>query len=169
VRHPGVAFGPPVRVGRPTVSVIADGLVVGAYLVADDLAWLGREHRVTAIVCLQDHADLDARGLDAAALCGASSALGVAWHHVAVRDGDASALAARLPDIVRLITELVDRGERVYLHCSAGFNRAPTAAIAYLHAARGMPLEDAIAFVAMRRSCEPYAEALRSFAARIVP
>jgi protein-tyrosine phosphatase len=166
--HPGAAaFGPPRRVGRPVVSEIVEGLLVGAYLVPDDLAWLGAEHRVTAVLCLQDDADLRARGLDAGALSRAASAAGMGWHHLPVPDFDVEALGLRLDTIVRRLIELTHGGERVYLHCSAGFNRAPTAAIAYLHAHRDLDLAAATALVEARRSCQPYPEALRAFAATL--
>ena len=166
--HPGIAFGPPRRLGRPTVSEVADRLLVGAYLVPDDFAWLHAQHRVTAVVCLQDDADLAARGLESAALGEASAVAGIAWHHLAVSDADVEALGLRLPDIVRRLIDLLDRGECVYLHCSAGFNRAPTAAIAYLYARGGLDLEAATACVEARRSCQPYAQALEIFVAALV-
>jgi protein-tyrosine phosphatase len=148
------------------VSPIADGLLVGAYLTPDDLAWLRGEHAVSAIVCLQDDADLAARGLAATALRDAGAAIGVAWHHLPVPDADVEALGLRLGEIVRVLGALLAAGERVYLHCSAGFNRAPTAAIAYLHAYAGLDLEAATALVEGRRSCQPYPESLRIFARR---
>jgi protein-tyrosine phosphatase len=167
VSHPGIAFGPPRRVGRPTISEIVDGLLVGAYLLPDDFSWLRDEHRVTAIVCLQDDADLAARGLEAAALAAAGAAAATRWHHLPVPDADVEALGLRLAAIARLVDELLRAGDRVYLHCSAGFNRAPTAAIAYLHAHAGLALDAATALVESRRSCQPYPESLRLFAASL--
>lgn len=163
--HPGSAFGPPRRVDRPIVSEVSDRLFVGAYLTPEDIPWLSVEHRVTAILCLQDDADFAARGLDARALAEAGSAAGVRWRRIQVPDFDVEALGLRLGTIVDDLADLLGRGERVYLHCSAGFNRAPTAAIAYLHARCGLDLDAATALVEARRSCEPYARALEIFAA----
>jgi len=165
VTHPGSAFGPPRRIDRPTVSEVSDGLLVGAYLTPADIDWLRDEHRVTAILCLQDDFDFAARGLDARALAEAGSAAGVRWLRIQVPDFDVEALGLRLSAIVDDLAELLERGERVYLHCSAGFNRAPTAAIAYLHACCGLDLDAATALVEARRSCQPYARALAIFAA----
>jgi hypothetical protein len=39
-------------------------------------------------------------------------------------------------------------------------NRAPTAAIAYVHARNGLSLADAVTFVKARRLCVPYVRAL---------
>ena len=164
MRHPGIAFGPPRREGRPTVSEVAERLLVGAYVLPDDFAWLRAQHGGTAIVCLQDDADLAARGLESAALAAAGATAGVGWHHLPVPDADVEALGLRLGAIVERLAELLARGEHVYLHCSAGFNRAPTAAIAYLHAHRALDLTAATVLVETRRSCQPYGEALRIFA-----
>jgi protein-tyrosine phosphatase len=165
-REPDPPFGPPRRRGRPTVSLVADDLLVGAYVAGEDFAWLRAEHRVTAVLCLQDDADFAARGLVASVLAEASTAAGIQWSHVPVRDADVEALGYRLDEIVARLAALVAAGERVYLHCSAGFNRAPTAAIAYLHVHGGLALDAATAQVEERRSCQPYPEALRLFLAR---
>jgi protein-tyrosine phosphatase len=53
-------------------------------------------------------------------------------------------------------------GERVYLHCNAGLNRAPTVAVAYLHRHHGLSLEDACAVVKAQRPCVPYMRALHA-------
>jgi len=164
--QPDVPFGPPRRRGRLTVSLVWDDLLLGAYLVHDDFAWLRAAHGVTAVLCLQDDADLAARGLVASALAEASGAAGVKWRRIPVCDADVEALGLRLGEIVGCLAALRDAGERVYLHCSAGFNRAPTAAIAYLHVHGGLALDAATALVEERRSCAPYAEALRLFLAR---
>jgi protein-tyrosine phosphatase len=161
--EPDPPFGPPRRRGHPTVSLVAEDLLVGAYLASEDFAWLRAEHRVTAVLCLQDDADFAARGLAVQALAEASALAGINWNHVPVRDADVEALGHRLEQIVARLAALLAAGERVYLHCSAGFNRAPTAAIAYLHVHRGLALDAATAQVEERRSCQPYPEALRLF------
>ena len=78
-------------------------------------------------------------------------------------DGDECNLSARLGEIVALIARLVEAGERVYVHCNAGLNRAPTAAIAYLHAREGLSLEAARDEVKQRRHCVPYMRVLEVY------
>ena len=65
-----------------------------------------------------------------------------------------------VPGIVEALGELFDAGHRVYLHCNAGFNRAPTAAIAWLHVGEGLDLDEAERVVKAHRSCLPYRRAL---------
>jgi hypothetical protein len=54
-------------------------------------------------------------------------------------------------------------GERVYLHCNAGLNRAPTLAIAYLRAHGVMSLDEACAHVKARRACGPFMTILEDY------
>src|SRR5437870_7162550 len=157
-------MGPPPRPGgRPGVSMIRPALLVGEYPTPEDAAWLSEEHGVTAVVSLQDDADLASKGLVLSALEDAYRACGLAFHRIPVPDGDDRHLAARLGEIVALLGRLVEAGERVYLHCNAGLNRAPTAAIAYLHVREGLSLEAARDAVKQARPCGPYMRALEAY------
>jgi len=153
---------PSVRPERPSVDVIRPGLLVGEYPNPEDVAWLRETHGVTAVVSLQDDADLASKNLVLRELERAYRRERVAFHHMPVPDGATEVLADRLPAIVTLLVELVARGERVYLHCSAGMNRAPTVAIAYLHVQEGLPLAVARDDVKARRHCVPYMRALEA-------
>jgi protein-tyrosine phosphatase len=156
--------GPPPRPGaRPGLTVIRCSLLVGEYPTAEDVAWLRDEHGVTAVVSLQDDADMASKGVRVSALERAYRRFGVQFHRIPVPDGDDQNLAARLGDIVELLGRLIDAGERVYLHCNAGLNRAPTAAIAYLHAREGLSLEAARDAVKRLRHCVPYMRALEAY------
>jgi protein-tyrosine phosphatase len=155
--------GPPPRPGaRPGLSVIRPSLLVGEYPTPEDAAWLRDEHGVTAVVSLQDDADLASKGLRLAALERSYREHGLVFHRVPVPDGDDRNLVTRLREIVALIARLIDAGGRVYLHCNAGFNRAPTVAIAYLHVHEGLPLEFARVEVKRLRHCVPYVGALEA-------
>jgi protein-tyrosine phosphatase len=54
-----------------------------------------------------------------------------------------------------------------FLHCNAGCNRAPTLAIAYLHAYHNMTLTEARDFFKARRPCGPYMEVLYQYFGRL--
>jgi protein-tyrosine phosphatase len=155
----GLAGGA-VRPAHPQLDAVLPELLVGEYPRVEDLAWLRDEHGVTAVVSLQDDADLASKRLRATDLAQACAALGLQHHRVPVADGDPEALAIRLPVIVDRLHALIDAGGRVYLHCNAGYNRAPTVAIAYVHVHLGLSLDDACALVKQRRSCVPYLSAL---------
>jgi transcriptional regulator of met regulon len=154
---PGMSSRPP---GSPNCSAILPNLLVGEYPRPGDAGELREARGVTAVVCLQDDADLASKGVPLARLEAAYRRHAIAFHHRPVPDGHDLDLRARLDEIVALLARLVDAGERVYLHCNAGFNRAPTVAIAYLHAHEGLPLDAARDLVKARRPCVPYMRAL---------
>jgi protein-tyrosine phosphatase len=157
-------WGPPVRpTDRPDLSVILPDLLIGEYPTPGDAEWLRAAHGVTAVVSLQDDADLSSKGLRLADLERAYRAQMLRFHRVPVPDGDSHLLAGQLGRIVGVLDELLSGAERVYLHCNAGMNRAPTAAIAYLHVHHGLTLSEARDFVKRRRHCVPYMLVLEAY------
>jgi atypical dual specificity phosphatase len=160
--NPGFV-GPAIRPGaRPGCALVAPGLVVGEYPTAEDAAWLRDTHGVTAVVCLQDDGDLASKGLRLARLEAAYRRTGVRFCRVPIPDGDSAAVTARLDELVALVDDVIAGGGCVYLHCNAGFNRAPTVAIAWLHARRGMSLDEARDLVKKVRPCVPYMRVLET-------
>lgn len=150
------------RRGRPSFAAVAPRLLVGEYATPTDASWLRRTHGVGAVVCLQDDIDLANRGLDPAQLRAAYARAGIEFHHLPIVDGDDDQLCAALGGAVALLRRLVDARTRVYLHCSAGMNRAPTVAIAFLHEVGGLPLDRAHELMRSARPCVPYMRALRT-------
>ena len=149
--------GPAARPnGHPDHAFVTDLLAIGEYPTPEDAPWLRSSPAISAVVCLQDDADLDRKGLSLPALQRAYAAHGIGFHHVPVPDGDGDRLVARLDETVALVAGLIARGERVYLHCNAGLNRAPTVAIAYLHVHHGQALAAACEMVKAQRPCVPY-------------
>lgn len=147
--------------GRPGLShVLDDELLVGEYPTPEDATWLRDEHGIATVLCLQDDLDLASKNVVLADLARAYDAAGLVFHRVPVADGDADHLAARLGEILTLIDGALAAGGRVYVHCNGGFNRAPTVAIAYLRAHRGLSADEAWAHVKQRRPCAPYRRAL---------
>jgi len=153
---------PAVRPGRPALASILPELLIGEYPNAADVEWLRSAHAVTTVVSLQDDADLASKHLALAELEAAYRTQGIGFHRVPVADNDVEALAAALPRLVELLRERLGHGERVYLHCNGGMNRAPTVAIAYLHRARGLSLVEARDLVKRCRACVPYMQALEA-------
>ena len=154
--------------GRPGVSVILEGqLLIGEYPTPDDVEWLRDAHGVDAVVSLQDDVDLTYKSLDLPSLEEAYGAAGLAFDRFGVIDGDPDDLVPALGPAIAVVAGHIAAGRAVYVHCNAGFNRAPSVAIAYLHAKRGMTIEEAHVYVKDRRACAPYLSALaRYFGAR---
>lgn len=148
--------------GRPSVSVITDSLLVGEYPRVSDIGWLKQEFGITAIQNLQDDEDLRINGINVMGLRDACERHKINLVRTPIRDGSSDDMASRLSDALRSLQRLIDNQERVYLHCNAGLNRAPTLAIAWLRANRGMSLNEAMAHVKQRRACGPFMTVLEA-------
>jgi protein-tyrosine phosphatase len=161
-RRPDNEARPTRGSGRPLVSEITEHLLVGEYPRLSDIEWLKDEHRVTAIHSLQDDEDLRINALDAAALREVCARHGVRLVRTPIQDGSSDDMAERLAAALGALAELLGARARVYLHCNAGLNRAPTLAIAYLRAHGGMSLNEAMAHVKRRRACGPFMTVLEA-------
>ena len=148
--------------GRPSVSWITDSLLVGEYPRVSDIEWLRDEFSITAIHNLQDDEDLRINGIDVVSLREACQQHQIKLVRTPIRDGSSDDMAARLGDALRGLEDLLDGKQRVYLHCNAGLNRAPTLAIAWLRANAGMSLNEAMAHVKQRRACGPFMTVLEA-------
>jgi len=115
---------------------------------------------VTAILSLQSEEDMEKRGIRWEE-AGASSAQ-LAFRSVPIADFDDGDLQRKLPESVRALGELLKAGHIVYLHCTAGATRSPTAAAAYLHWCLAWPLEQALNHLREARDCSPDAQAIQS-------
>lgn len=152
--------GPAVRQTRPTFASILPNLMVGEYPNPHDVSWLVSQSGITAVLSLQDDADLLSKNLELDRLIAVCRAENVRFDRVPLPDGDTLTLARLLDDVVNLLNDLLRDGHRVYLHCNAGMNRAPTVAVAYLHACEGLSLTAARDFVKAQRPCVPYMRVL---------
>ncbi|MGH8013749.1 MAG: dual specificity protein phosphatase family protein [Candidatus Binataceae bacterium] len=148
---------------RPSVTEICESLLIGEYLRLNDIAWLKREYRVSAIQNLQDDVDLRINGLDIEALRRTCDQNGIKLVRTPIQDGSADDMAGRLSAALADLAALIQAGERVYVHCNAGLNRAPTLAIAYMRAYCGMSLNEAMAHVKQRRACGPFMTVLEGY------
>jgi hypothetical protein len=157
------ALAPAARpTGRPDYTEILPQLFIGEYPTPEDAGWLKSTLGADAVLCLQDDSDLHAKFLRLSELRNAYAAEDVDFHRVAIPDGDGVALAAAIDQIVGIVHDLIAAGKRVYVHCNAGMNRAPTVAIAYLHVHAAMTLSDARDLVKERRMCLPYMTVLEA-------
>jgi protein-tyrosine phosphatase len=84
----------------------------------------------SALVSLQDDADLAGRGLGWSTLWALHIRAGLRADRVPIRDLDARDLARHLVRAVDVVSGHLAAGRRVFLHCTAGLNRSPTVAVA---------------------------------------
>ncbi len=161
-RRPDDEARPTRGKGRPSASAITDSLMVGEYPRVSDIEWLKHEYCITAIHNLQDDEDLRINGIDVIALREVCRRSQIKLVRTPIRDGSADDMAARLRVALQHLEDLLRDRQRVYLHCNAGLNRAPTLAIAWLRANAGMSLNEAMAHVKKRRACGPFMTVLEA-------
>lgn len=141
---------------------ILPNLFVGSHpRTREDVERLQREAGMTAVLNLQTSQDFADLGIDWPALAAHYRLCGIEVHRVPVRDFDEDDLCATLPNAVRKLSELLQAGHSVLVHCSAGTGRSPSVVIAYLHWVQGRDLDEAARFVGSRRTCTPNLNAIR--------
>ena len=144
-------------------EIIQDKLWVGSYVRPEDIKYL-RQFGITCVLSLQSDRDLAYYNVSLKKLLKAFAQADVELRRVPTPDFDKQALAINLPYAVsELENALAPRWGKAYVHCSAGINRAPTLAAAYLIKSRGMPAQEAYDYVVARRDCNPYLETLQAY------
>ena len=125
--------------------------------------------RPTAILCLQSDLCWDALSIDGVGVIAAARAAGILHARVAVRDFDHADQALMLPEAVRLLATLVAAGHRVYVHCTAGINRATLTVVGYYTFVGGVPLNSALKKVRTARpQAHPYVDCWRTVRGRLL-
>lgn len=135
---------------------VADGLVVGAYPQdARDVAALRDEGitRVFNLVRDLEYEEESGREACAAAL----DAAGIEEERLEIEDYG-SLLPGQIERAVGVVVAWLDDGERVYLHCRAGWQRSAAVAAGVVAVRDGIGIDDALARIRRRK---PTAEPLR--------
>jgi protein-tyrosine phosphatase len=141
-------------------SRILKNLIVGSCPVLRKDVRILEEEGVTAVLNLQTDDDFVYWGIDWEGLKRTYDESRILALRYPIRDFDVAHLRVRLQGGVDLLDEML-KNHTVYLHCSAGINRSPTVAIAFIMMDTGMDLEEAVSHFRKRHYCEPYTEALR--------
>jgi protein-tyrosine phosphatase len=148
-------------------EIIQDRLWVGSYIRPEDVRVL-RQLEITSILSLQSDRDLAFYNINLKKLMKAYALADIQLRRIPTPDFDKQALAANLPQAVEeLESALAPRWGRAYVHCSAGINRGPTLAAAYLIKIRCMSAQEAYDFIVARRDCSPYLEVLQEYEANL--
>jgi atypical dual specificity phosphatase len=148
-------------------AIIADRLWVGSYPRPEDVKQL-KELGVTTVVSLQSDGDIAGEGISTKKLLKAYNAAQIKFLQVAINDFDKEDLLRNIPRCVAELEAALRPGAaKVYLHCTAGLNRAPTVAAAYLMRMQRMSPKDAYDYVLARRYCRPYLDVLHNYAASL--
>jgi protein-tyrosine phosphatase len=148
-------------------ELVPDRLWVGGLIRPDQIGVL-KQMGITTVLSLQSDSDLSGYGLSVKKLVKAYESADLEFRRIPTDDFSQQALAENLPKIIsELESALQPRWARVYLHCSAGVNRAPTAAAAFLVRSRGVSAQEAFDLVCSRRHCNPYLKVIEQYAASL--
>ena len=145
-------------------EIIPNRLWVGSYVRPEDARYL-KQLEITSILSLQSDWDLAFYNINLKKLTHAFAQVDIELRRIPTPDFDKQALSANLPQAVEELERvLAPRWARAYVHCSAGINRGPTLAAAYLIKTKGMPAQEAYDYLVARRDCNPYLEVLQTYA-----
>lgn len=126
-------------------NIVRHDLVIGSCPRSpDDLTTIQAQTQVSAILSLQHDECLEALEIDYPLHLRHSQALGLVMARCPLRDFDADDQRRGLPAAVRALHDLLRQGHRVYVHCTAGINRASLVILSYLTWIEGMQLEGAM-------------------------
>jgi protein-tyrosine phosphatase len=144
------------------VARILPNLYIGAAPRSEgDVAGLKSILDISAVLSLQTERDLDVLDLFWDDLSEWYDTLGIATRRLPIEDFSPEALIDRIDEAIVALEMLLEAGHTVYMHCTAGVNRSPTVAVAYLNQVERMPLEDALELVVQQRpQADPYEEVL---------
>jgi protein-tyrosine phosphatase len=146
-------------------EIIQGKLWVGTYVRPGDVRIL-QQMGFTATVNLQSDWDLASYNISFKQLLEAFAQASIDLRRIPIPDFDRHILGIHLPLAVEELEEvLAPPSSKAYLHCTAGINRSPTLAAAYLIKAEGLTSQDAYDYVIAKRSCSPYIDILQEYEA----
>ena len=133
-------------------NVVRHDLVIGSCpRRAGDLKIIQAQTQVSALLSLQHDECLEALEIDYPRHLRQGRALGLVMARCPMRDFDPDDQRRGLPAAVRALRELLKQDHRVYVHCTAGINRASLVVVSYLTWIEGASLEEAMAILLRAR------------------
>jgi len=137
---------------------IEEGILVGACpRKPADLDVIASRAGATAVLCLQSDDCFAALGIDHDAIRARGAEIGVKVVRVPIRDFDHGNQSEMMPEATRILSLLIKSGHSVYVHCTAGINRATLCVLSYLTLVEGWPMDDALKRIRQRRpQAHPY-------------
>ena len=73
------------------------------------------------------------------------------YMRIPIKDEEQANAGQHFPKVIEFFKRVEDKQGKMFVHCTVGASRAPTMVIAYLVAARGVPLADAFDFLRLIR------------------
>jgi hypothetical protein len=153
---------------RFSADAITDQVWVGSYPADEgDWALLADGYAIGAVLNLQTDDDLRGEGLLPSVAFKLAVGSGLAVERVAITDFRPDEVQRSLVPAVAALHALVSEHGRVLVHCTAGMNRSPTIALAYLILRDGWSVDEALERGTRARPIiRPYTAILREAAAQ---
>lgn len=124
---------------------VRDDLVIGSCpMTEQDIEQIREDCKATALLSLQSDICRLAFGIDWEELRAQGERLDLAMVNAPMLDFNPPDQRRNLPRAVACLSDLLGAGHRVYLHCTAGCNRAPLTALGYLTFVEMQPPEAAM-------------------------
>ena len=146
---------------------VYDGLWVGSYPQQPEDVLHLKSLGIDGVLNVQSNEDFGERGINWTLFWNFYVSQGVQVVRVPIIDFNNDDLLRNLPTAVTALEKLRSQTQGVYLHCTAGINRSPTVAIAWLVQHQSMSVEDALAHVKEQRRCLPCTEMLEVWGRRV--
>ena len=115
-----------------------------------------QQDRVSAVFNLQSDLDLIEHNIDWSVLESLYVQYGISAHRAPMVDFDEVNIEANLTGVTDSLASVMDNGHCVYLHCTAGRERSPTTAVAWMTWYGGMSLDLALDTMRKARPSNPY-------------
>lgn len=148
-------------------EIIPDRLWVGGYVRREEVFQL-RQMGITTVLSMQTDEDLLHYGVSLHELALAYEDAGIEFRCLPTPDFDREALERNLPEAVAQVEEaLANPRTKLYLHCTGGINRSPTAAAGFLIKSIGISASEACEYLVARRDCNPTLDILEHFEAAV--
>lgn len=149
-------------------EIIQTRLWVGSFVRPEEVRLL-KQLKISTVISLQSDQDLASYNIPTERLLREYSLAKIHYRRVAIPDFDTQALSIMLTQAVEVLeAALKPSGARVYAHCTAGINRSPTLAAAYLIKNMHLSAMEAYEYVLTRRQCSPYLAILQEYAESLV-
>jgi protein-tyrosine phosphatase len=148
-------------------EIMPGRLWVGSLLCPQDAKQL-RRMGITMVISLQSDQDLKSRGINLKKLVQSLEEFDVDMVRLPIQDFSEEAVAGQLSDTVaKLEAALAPGWSKIYLHCTAGINRSPTVAAAYLMKSLGWTALQAYDYIVEKRECQPYLAVLEKYGEKL--
>lgn len=133
-------------------DAVPPNMFIGPYPQSEEDIDTMAEGGVTGVFNVQTDEDFKHRGIQWDLLMRRYDKHGMTVVRYPIRDFDRDSLRDKLWGATHALDDMLKRGLKVYIHCTAGMGRAPACAVAYLCWVKKMQLLDAVKHVKTHRT-----------------